>query len=119
MKRTTRDRPLTPDEAEKYQSIRDAVQAEKSEISERVRQKMTEKRSSPGSSQGPATIVQQIRSAREARGDSQVALASAAGISPEQLSQFELDQQEPTLSVAARLAAALHISLDELASGVA
>jgi len=44
-------------------------------------------------------------------------VAAAAGISQGYLSQLETDEREPTLSVAARLAQALGISLDELASG--
>jgi len=45
-------------------------------------------------------------------------LAAAAGISQDYLSQLEEDQREPTLSVAAHLARALDMSLDDLAAGV-
>ena len=49
----------------------------------------------------------------------QVVVAEAAGISQGYLSQLEQDEREPALSIAARLAQALGISLDELASGAA
>jgi transcriptional regulator with XRE-family HTH domain len=44
-------------------------------------------------------------------------LAAAAGISQGYLSQLAADEREPTLSIAANLARALGISLDELATG--
>ncbi|MEN9665883.1 MAG: helix-turn-helix protein [Planctomycetota bacterium] len=46
-------------------------------------------------------------------------LAAEAGISQGYLSQLEQDEREPTLSIAARLATALGVSLDELATGAA
>jgi len=64
-------------------------------------------------------LGQRIRAAREALGESQLNLAASAGISQGYLSQLEADEREPTLPVAARLARALGISLDELASGAA
>jgi transcriptional regulator with XRE-family HTH domain len=64
-------------------------------------------------------LGQRIRTARERLGESQVNLAATAGISQGYLSQLETDEREPTLSIAARLAKALNISLDELASGAA
>jgi transcriptional regulator with XRE-family HTH domain len=48
-----------------------------------------------------------------------VHLAAAAGISQGYLSQLEQDEREPSLSIAARLARILDVSLDELASGAA
>jgi transcriptional regulator with XRE-family HTH domain len=48
-----------------------------------------------------------------------VDLAAAAGISQGYLSQLERDEREPTLSIAARLAGVLGISLDDLATGAA
>lgn len=65
------------------------------------------------------TLGQRIRRAREARLQTQVQLAAAAGISQGYLSQLEQDEREPTLSIAARLASVLGISLDELATGAA
>lgn len=46
-------------------------------------------------------------------------LAAEAGISQGYLSQLEQDEREPTLSIAARLATALGVSLDTLATGAA
>ena len=40
----TRDRPLTPAEAEKYNAMRDEIETEKPEINVRIRQHMTETR---------------------------------------------------------------------------
>ena len=44
-------------------------------------------------------------------------LATEAGISQGYLSQLEQDEREPTLSIAERLATALGVSLDALATG--
>ena len=46
-------------------------------------------------------------------------LAAEAGISQGYLSLLEQDEREPTLSIAARLAAALGVSLDAMATGAA
>jgi DNA-binding XRE family transcriptional regulator len=68
----------------------------------------------------PAGIESSLSSGRPtAFGEFQVNLAASAGISQGYLSQLEADEREPTLPIAARLARALGISLDELASGVA
>jgi len=117
MKRTTRDRHLTPDEAAKYDTIREKVEQEKPEINARIRKRMAEKRRAEAGRSSDQTLGQRIRAAREAVGQSQVNLAAAAGISQGYLSQLETDEREPTLSIAANLARALGISLDELASG--
>jgi transcriptional regulator with XRE-family HTH domain len=80
---------------------------------------MAAKRRGDAKRSGTPTLGQRIRAAREALGESQVNLAAAAGISQGYLSQLETDEREPTLSIAARLARALGMSLDELASGAA
>ena len=117
MKRITRDRRLTPAEAAKYDAIRKKIEQEKPEINARIRQRMAEKRKSDARRKGHKTLGQRIRAAREARGASQVVVAAAAGISQGYLSQLEQDEREPALSIAARIAGALGISLDKLASG--
>jgi len=117
LKRITRDRSLTPEEAAKYSAIRTEIEAEKPEINARIRGRMAEKRKAVARQAGTLTLGQRIRSAREAREVSQVSLASAASISQDYLSQLEKDEREPTLSIAARLARALDVSLDELAAG--
>jgi len=119
MKRVTRDRQLTPEEAAKYNAIRDKIDQEQPEINARVGKRMAAKRKAKANHSGEQTFGQRVRAAREALGKSQVNLAAAAGISQGYLSQLETDEREPTLSIAARLAKALNISLDELAAGAA
>ncbi len=119
MKRQSRNSRLSPEEAAKYNAVRDEVENEKPEINARIRKKIAEKRTAQAKQSGGSTLGQRIRAARESLGESQVTLASAAGISQGYLSQLEQDEREPTLSVAGRLAAALRMSLDELASGAA
>jgi len=117
MKRITRKRRLTPEEAAKYDTIRRQVEEEKPEINTRIRARMAKARKVETSQIGGQTLGQRIRTARETLGQSQVSLAAEAGISQSYLSQLEQDEREPTLSIALRLAHALDISLDELASG--
>jgi ribosome-binding protein aMBF1 (putative translation factor) len=119
MKRTTRNRRLTPEEAAKYRAVREQIEQEKPQINARIRARMARERKAAASGSGGQTLGQRIRAAREARAQSQVKLAAAAGISQGYLSQLEQDEREPTLSIAARLAQALGMSLDELAAGVA
>lgn len=45
MKRITRDRLLTPEEAAKYDAIREEIQQEKPEISDRIRKRMAKQKS--------------------------------------------------------------------------
>jgi len=117
MKRITRDRQLTAEEAAKYNAIREEIDREKPEINARIRKRMAAKRKAEASHWGVQTLGQRIRAAREALGESQMNIAAAAGISQGYLSQLETDEREPTLSIAARLARALGMSLDEFASG--
>jgi DNA-binding XRE family transcriptional regulator len=118
MKHVRRNRRLTPEEAAKYREVRRQIEQEKPEINARIRARMAQKRKAAGARSGHQTLGQRIRATREARAQSQVNLASAAGISQGYLSQLEQDEREPTLSIAARLARALDMSLDELAAGV-
>lgn len=116
MKRIARDRHLTAEEAAKYNEIREKIEEEKPEINARIRKRTAAKRKAEAGRSGVQTLGQRIRAAREALGESQVNLAAAAGISQGYLSQLEADEREPTLSIAAGLARALGMSLDELAS---
>jgi transcriptional regulator with XRE-family HTH domain len=59
-------------------------------------------------------VARRLRQRREVRGLSQARLAQAAGISRGYLIRLEAAQQDPTLTVLARLAKALKISLAEL-----
>ena len=95
MKRQTRNRRLSPEEAAKYKAIRDKVEDEKPEINARIRKKIAEKRTTQAEQVGGSTLGQRIRTARESLGESQVTLASAAGISQGYLSQLEQDEREP------------------------
>jgi len=117
MKRITRNRKLTPEEAAEYRAVREQVEREKPEINARIRARMAEQRKAEAGRSGGQTLGQRLRSAREQLGQSQMNLAAAAGISQGYLSQLEQDEREPTLSIAARLAEALGVSLDDLASG--
>lgn len=58
-----------------------------------------------------------IRDARVARGLSQVTLAELAGVSPQYLGQLERGLRDPSLGVAVRVARALGVSVDWLATG--
>ena len=118
MKRITRDRKLTPEEAEKYNNIRKQVNGEKTAISARIRGRLANRRTAKVNHSPEQTLGQRLRMAREALGESQVNLAVAAEISQGYLSQIETDEREPTFSIAVRLARALGISLDELATKV-
>ena len=115
MKRKIRARRLTPEEVEAYRKICHSIDEEKPEINARIRRRMAEIRQATAASQGAQTVGQRIRAARETRGLSQVKLAAAAHISQGYLSQLEQDELEPALSIAARIAHAMGMSLDELA----
>ena len=103
-------------EAEKYDAIRESINKEKPEINARIRKQMAAKRQEKAGRSGVDTLGHLLRSARQTLGESQVNIAARAGISQAYLSQLEADEREPTLSIAARLAATLGISLDDLAS---
>jgi len=118
MKQVTRSRPLTDEEAAQYRALREQIEQEKPEISARIHHVLAARRRAMAHSAGRQTVGERMRAAREALGISQVSLAAAASISQGYLSQLERDEREPTLSIAARLAAALEMSLDELAAGV-
>lgn len=119
VKRITRSRRLTADEAAMYDDIRAKIEQEKPEIAKRIRSQLAERRRAEALRLGRQTLGERVRIARETRGYTQVSLAAAAEISQGYLSQVERDEREPTLAIAARLATALGISLDELAACVA
>lgn len=119
MKRITRERRLSAAEAAKYDAIRKQIDLEKPQIDARIRDRLAARRKAKAVKAGDLTLGQRLRRAREAHHQTQVQLAAAAGISQGYLSQLEQDEREPTLSIAARLAGVLGISLDELAAGTA
>lgn len=116
MKRLTRERRLTPEEIERDRTIRESIEREKPEIDADIRRHMAEVRRARAAAARQPTVGQRIRAAREAHGWTQTSLAATASISQGYLSQLEQDEREPTLSIAARLARSLGLSLDELAS---
>jgi DNA-binding XRE family transcriptional regulator len=116
MKRITRERKLTAAEAARYEAIRRQVDLEKPKIDARIRGRLGLRRKATAVKLGALTLGQRLRRVREARHQTQVDLAAAAGISQGYLSQLERDEREPTLSIAARLAGVLGISLDHLAT---
>jgi len=60
------------------------------------------------------TFGQRLKRLREAKGLSQAKLAVAAGVSPGSLRNAEYDRREPLIGLAAKIAAALGVTLDEL-----
>lgn len=56
-----------------------------------------------------------LRTARDARGLSQETLAGLVGVTKKQIQRYEQGTQEPTLRVAARIAAELRVTIDALA----
>ena len=70
-----------------------------------------------GTSQPPASFGEVMRQLRLDAGLSQAGLAAAAGVHTRQINRYEGGEQQPALDVAHRLAAALGVTLDELAGG--
>ena len=118
MNEVTRPRRLTAEESTQYSTVREQVEQERPAITARIRHHLAEQRRMEARAADRPTLGQRLRAEREARGLSQVSLAAEAHISQGYLSQLEQDLREPTLSIAARLAAALRMSLDDLALGV-
>jgi ribosome-binding protein aMBF1 (putative translation factor) len=116
MEHITRTTYLTPEEAAREREILAKIEQERPEMEAWIRQRRAEIRREKAAAKGDQTLGQRIRAAREARGLSQVNLAAAARISQGYLSQLEQDQREPALSIAARIAGALGVSLDSLAA---
>lgn len=119
LRRVSRENKLTPDEAAEARRLRNLVEQDKHEIVAEGRKIVAAKRRRQAAAIGAATLGQRIRAAREARGLTQAELAVRARVAQAYLSYLEQDQREPSLSIAARLARELELSLDELASAVA
>src|SRR3954467_14804850 len=68
-------------------------------------------------SDDPGHFADVIRRLRQEAGLSQAGLAAAAGIHLRQIHRYESGEQQPALGVAQRMAAALGVTLDELAGG--
>jgi DNA-binding XRE family transcriptional regulator len=106
---TSRDRKLTPEEAAKYNQIRRQVAAEKPEILQRSRKRVSEL----------GRIGQQFRNAREAASLTLAELCERTGIDKATLSRFENGVHgNPTLATMTRYAEALGMQLEvELKKG--
>jgi DNA-binding XRE family transcriptional regulator len=101
MKRITRNRRLTPDEAAKYKAIREQVAAELPELTARHHERM-------------ATLDQlrdlllQLKAAREAKGLSLADLTNLTGMDRSALSKLESGQRaNPTVETLVRYAEAV------------
>lgn len=114
--RVVNPRKLTDEEAAEVLRLRELVERDKEEIIAQGRELLAEKRRREAAARGTATLGQKLRAAREACGLTQAELADRAGVGAEYVSHAELDQREPSLSAAARIARELGIPLDELAS---
>lgn len=114
VKRTIRNRRLTPEEAAGYNALRKQIEREKPEINRRIRQRMAQRRREAARRSGETTFGERIRAAREVRGQLPAETAAAVGIAESYLIEIERDEREPSLSVALLLARTLGVSLDEL-----
>lgn len=117
-KRITASRKLTDDEAAEARHLRELAAKDKDEILALGRKLLAERRRGHAAAAGAQTLGEKIRAAREARGLTQAELASRAHLAQAYLSYLEQDQREPSLSIAARLARELELTLDDLASSV-
>jgi hypothetical protein len=126
MKRITRDRHLTSEEAEKDNAIRGEIEQEKQGNRERLRSRIStiasasesplDARPRPASWEGRPSVTESVPP-ENALEHHRSSLRRRGRISQDYLLQLEADEREPTLAIAARLAQALGMSLDELASG--
>jgi DNA-binding XRE family transcriptional regulator len=117
--RVTNASRLTATEAAEARRLRALVEQDKDEIVAEGGRLLAEKRASAAAGKGLATLGHKIRAAREAHGLTQAELTARARVAQAYLSYLEQDQREPSLSIAARIARELEISLDELASTLA
>jgi DNA-binding XRE family transcriptional regulator len=101
MKRIIRDRHLTPEEAERYRSLRQQLDAERPEIVARHQQRMA-------SLDQLESLFTQLKEAREAQGLSLAELAQRTGANPAALTKLETEQKaDPTVETLVRYAEAL------------
>jgi DNA-binding XRE family transcriptional regulator len=118
IRRVVTSHELNADEVAEARRRRELVEKDKDEIIAEGRAFLAEKRRHQSSARGGATLGQTIRAARETRGLTQAELAALAQVAQAYLSYLEQDQREPSLSIAARIARELEITLDDLASTV-
>jgi DNA-binding XRE family transcriptional regulator len=101
MKRITRDRPLTPEEAAKYRSVREQVAAELPELIARHHERMA-------SLDQLQYVVDQLKATREAKGLSLADLTELTGMDRSAISKLETGlRANPTVETLVRYAEAV------------
>lgn len=101
MKRITRDRRLTPEEAARYKTIRDQVAQELPELVARHHERMA-------ALDQLDELVKQLKAAREEKGMSLAELTEATGMDRSALSKLETGQRpNPTVETLVRYAEAV------------
>jgi predicted transcriptional regulator len=101
MKRITRDRRLTPEEAEKYKTIREQVAGELPELVARHHERTA-------SLDQLDTLLAELKAAREAKGLSLADLTELTGMDRSALSKLETGQRaNPTVETLVRYAEAV------------
>jgi DNA-binding XRE family transcriptional regulator len=101
MKRITRDRRLTPEEAAKYQTVRDQVAAELPDLIARHQERLA-------TLDRLQEILRQLKAAREAKGLSLSDLTELTGMDRSALSKLETGQRaNPTVETLVRYAEAV------------
>lgn len=101
MKRITRDRQLTPEEAARYKAIRDQVAEELPELIARHHKRLATLDQLQG-------LVTQLKAAREAKGLSLADLTDLTGMDRSALSKLETGQRaNPTVETLVRYADAV------------
>ncbi len=88
MKRITRNRQLTPEEAAKYQAIREQVAEELPDLVARHQERMA-------TLDQLQELLQQLKAAREAKGLSLADLTDLTGMDRSALSKLETGQRQP------------------------
>lgn len=101
MKRITRDRRLTPDEAAKYQAVRDQVAGELPDLVARHHERVA-------ALDQVDELVKQLKAAREEKGLSLADLTERTGMDRSALSKLETGQRpNPTVEMLVRYADAV------------
>jgi DNA-binding XRE family transcriptional regulator len=101
MKRITRDRRLTPEEAAKYKEVREQVAEELPELIDRHHKRMAVR-------DELAELLRQLKAAREAKGVSLADMMKLTGMDRSALSKLETGQRpNPTVETLARYAEAV------------
>lgn len=113
-RRITRDRRLTPEEAERFRAIRQQIELEKPQIAERLRSGAIGPKSWDDLYELRA-LIESLRTERERRGLSREAVASLANLESRQIEELEEHRElNPPISVLSRYAAAVghHLLLE-------